>query len=74
MRRKALEELPRRYVSVQFYNRKSNRILEPMMNLYALPRKQYPIGEYGSVWESVGVKVIALILHFSTDFQSVSMT
>ena len=62
MKRHVLEDLPRRYIGVQFVNKETGRISEAKRDLDALPRKEYPIGLYGSVWESASVKVQSLVL------------
>lgn len=60
MRRRSLSKLPRRSVSAQFQNLKTGVICYPVRNVQALPRTRYPLGDYGSVWESASVKVLNL--------------
>lgn len=51
------EGLPTIKVSAQFYNLKTRRHVPEINNELAFPRKRYPTGEYGSLWESAQVKV-----------------
>lgn len=52
-----LKSLPKIFLGIRMQERKSGRYLPPMHNLDNFPRKNYPVGEYDSLWEYASVKV-----------------
>lgn len=62
MRRHVMEGLPSKQIGCQLYNLQTGRFEEPMVNMEKIPRKRFPLGKYGSVWESASVKVFLLTI------------